>query len=287
MRFNGERHLRRPVAHVWDALHDSRVLGQTIPGCRSLVPIDAGRYAATLAARVGPVSDTYRGAFSIEDLSPGSELRVRVEGRGRCGRLVVDLHVALTARCPETTTLRYDAHATVAGFVARAMQHELERVRTQQRDQYMDIDTRLRAAEAALTAAQATTAPGSPEAEYQAAFNLLKDGRYEEAETALREFAAKYPQHELAANAVYWLGEAHYVQRDYPAALAAFESVLRDYPGTRKSPDALLKAGYCQYELRRYGDARTLLTRVVQEFPDTQAAADARARLERLPAEGG
>ncbi len=167
------------------------------------------------------------------------------------------------------------------------LQHEVERARAQQRDQYLDLDTRLRAAEAALTAAQATTAPGSPEAEYQAAFNLLKDRRNEEAEGALREFATKYPQHELASNAVYWLGEAHYVQRDYPAALAAFESVLRDYPGTRKSPDALLKAGYCQYELKRFGNARALLTRVVEDYPDTQAAADARERLQRLPAEGG
>ncbi len=167
------------------------------------------------------------------------------------------------------------------------LQHEVERARAQQRDQYLDLDTRLRAAEAALTAAQATTAPGSPEAEYQAAFNLLKDGRYEEAEGALREFATKYPQHELASNAVYWLGEAHYVQRDFPAALAAFESVVRDYPGTRKSPDALLKAGYCQYELKRFGNARALLTRVVEDYPDTQAAADARERLQRLPAEGG
>lgn len=167
------------------------------------------------------------------------------------------------------------------------LQHDLERARAQQRDQYVDLDTRLRAAESALTAAQATTPAGSPEAEYQAAFNLLKEGRYPEAEAALRDFATKYPQHELASNAVYWLGEAHYVQRDYPAALAAFESVLRDYPGTRKSPDALLKAGYCQYELKRFGQARTLLTRVVEEFPDTQAAADARERLQRLPAEGG
>ncbi len=167
------------------------------------------------------------------------------------------------------------------------LQHEVERARAQQRDQYLDLDTRLRAAEAALTAAQATTAPGSPEAEYQAAFNLLKDGRSEEAEGALREFATKYPQHELASNAVYWLGEAHYVQRDFPAALAAFESVVRDYPGTRKSPDALLKAGYCQYELKRFGNARALLTRVVEDYPDTQAAADARERLQRLPAEGG
>ena len=167
------------------------------------------------------------------------------------------------------------------------LQHELERARTQQRDQYMDLDTRLRAAEAALTTAQAAATPGSPEAEYQAAFNLLKDGKYDEAATALREFAVRYPQHELAPNAVYWLGETHYVRRDYPAALAAFESLLRDYPDTRKASDALLKAGYCQFELKRFGPARTLLTRVVQEYPDTQAAADARERLQRLPAEGG
>jgi len=167
------------------------------------------------------------------------------------------------------------------------LQHELDRARTQQRDQYLDFDTRLRAAEAAVTAAQATTTPGSPEAEYQAAFNLLKDGRYGEAEGALREFVARYPRHELASNAVYWLGEAHYVQRDFPAALAAFESVLRDYPGARKSPDALLKAGYCQFELKRFANARAVLTRVVKEYPDTQAAADARERLQRQPAEGG
>jgi tol-pal system protein YbgF len=167
------------------------------------------------------------------------------------------------------------------------LQHELERARAQQRDQYVDLDTRLRAAEAALTAAQSALPAGGPEAEYQAAFNLLKDGKYDEAATALRDFVARHPQHELAPNALYWLGEAHYVRRDYPAALAAFESLLQDYPGTRKAPDALLKAGYSQQELNRPGPARALLTRVIDEYPDTQAAADAKARLERFPPEGG
>jgi tol-pal system protein YbgF len=167
------------------------------------------------------------------------------------------------------------------------LQHELERARTQQRDQYVDLDTRLRAAETALSAAQSNLPPGGPEAEYQAAFDLLKDGKYDEAATALRDFVARHPQHELAPNALYWLGEAHYVRRDYPSALAAFETLLRDYPGTRKAPDALLKAGYTQQELQRPGAARALLTRLVEEYPDTQAAAEAQARLERLPPEGG
>ena len=167
------------------------------------------------------------------------------------------------------------------------VQHELERSRAQQRDQYVDLDTRLRAAETALTAAQVAVVTSGPDAEYQAAFNLLKDGKYDAAATALREFIARHPQHELAPNAMYWLGEAHYVRRDYPAALAAFEGLLKAHPDTRKAPDALLKAGYCQYELNRLGPARTTLTRVVQEFPDTPAAAQAKARLESIGSAGG
>jgi len=167
------------------------------------------------------------------------------------------------------------------------LQHELERARAQQRDQYVDLDTRLRAAEASLATTQPAAAPGSPEADYQAAFNLMKDGKYDEAAVALRDFQARYPQHELAPNALYWLGEAHYVRRDYAAALAAFDGMLRDYPGTRKAPDALLKSGYCQFELKQAAAARATLGRVVQEYPDSAAAADAKARLERIGAQGG
>jgi tol-pal system protein YbgF len=167
------------------------------------------------------------------------------------------------------------------------LQHELERARAQQRDQYVDLDTRLRAAEAALTATQPATAPGSPEAEYQAAFNLMKDGRYDEAAVALQDFQARNPQHELAPNALYWLGEAHYVRRDFPAALAAFQGMLRDYPGTRKAPDALLKAGYCQIEMKQAAAARATLGRVVQEYPDSPAAAEAQARLQSIGTQGG
>lgn len=120
MRFSGERELQTSVEDVWAALHDSEVLLVAIPGCEDLAPLGPGRYAATLAARVGPVADTYRGAFTIEDLRDGSDLRVRVEGRGRCGRLEVDLRVTLVqGRRPGSTVLSYDAHAGVSGFVAR------------------------------------------------------------------------------------------------------------------------------------------------------------------------
>lgn len=166
------------------------------------------------------------------------------------------------------------------------LQHELETARGQQRDQYLDLDGRLRAAEEAVAAAQAAQPAAGPEAAYQTAFNQLKEGRYDEAAAGFQAFLERYRDHELAANAQYWLGEVHYVKRDYPAALAAFEAVLAGYPGARKSADALLKAGYAQYELKRYDQARATLARVTRDFPESQAASDAASHLERMRAEG-
>jgi hypothetical protein len=120
MRFSGERQVTAPVAQVWAALHDGEVLRSAIPGCEDMVPLDDSRYAATLRARVGPMTDTYRGSFSIEDVRPGAETWVHVGASGRCGRLEVDLRVLLSAgRLPGTSALRYEADATVHGFVSR------------------------------------------------------------------------------------------------------------------------------------------------------------------------
>jgi uncharacterized protein len=120
MRFSGERRVTAPVTHVWEALHDVDVLHSIIPGCADVVPRVGSTYSATLQARVGPIADTYRGSFTITDLRPGTDLRVRVRANGRFGRLHVDLAVRLAeGDHPETTSLTYDALAAVGGVVSR------------------------------------------------------------------------------------------------------------------------------------------------------------------------
>ena len=228
--------------------------------------------ALLAAAAAGPAAAQSRGE-RIESL----EARMEAVERQLESQALLDMARQLESQDAELRRLR--------GEVER-LQHELERNRGQQRDQYVDLDTRLRAAEAALAAAQSALPAAGPEAEYQAAFNLLKDGKYPEATAALTDFIGRHRDHELASNALYWLGEAHYVQRNFQAALAAFDGVLKDYPGARKRPDALLKAGYCQYELKRYDAARATLARLVQEFPESPAAAEAATRLERMKTEG-
>lgn len=176
------------------------------------------------------------------------------------------------------------------------LQHTLTKSQEQQRELYGDLDRRL----AALEGASASAAPnpaassssalpvpqGDDRANYQAAFDLLKDGKYPEAIGGFKQFMTTFPNSALADNAQYWLGEAHYVTKQYPDALRDFRVVLERYPDSRKIPDALLKIGYCNYELKNWPEARSALNQVVKQYADTTAARLASQRLEKMETEG-
>ncbi len=177
-----------------------------------------------------------------------------------------------------------------------------------QRQLYLDIDQRLQtieqragaavpggaaetatgagAAGAAAAAGAPAAAAGGDRAAYQSAFDLLKQGRYEQATQAFRKFLVDYPQSTVLDNAQYWLAESIYVTQKYKEALPEFEAVLTKYPQSRKIPDALLKVGYCNYELKQYEAARKALNRVVQDYKETTAARLATQRLQQMAAEG-
>lgn len=176
------------------------------------------------------------------------------------------------------------------------LQHTLSQGQEEQREIYADLDRRVAGLEgsgavggAAPPAAGGSGLPipqGDDRANYQAAFDLLKDGKYEEAVQAFSQFLTTFPTSNLADNAQYWLGEAHYVTRQYPEALRAFRTILEKYPDSRKTPDALLKIGYCNYELKNWAEARSALGQVVQRFGDTTAARLASQRLAKMDSEG-
>ena len=176
------------------------------------------------------------------------------------------------------------------------LQHSLGKSQDQQREMYGDVDRRLSALEGggarAAGATGATNGPALPVPQgddrqnYQAAFDLLKDGKYAEAVTGFKQYLATFPNATLADNAQYWLGEAHYVMKEFPEALRNFRVVLDKYPESRKIPDALLKIGYCNYELKNFAEARNSLNRVVQQYGDTTAARLASQRLAKMEGEG-
>jgi tol-pal system protein YbgF len=121
---------------------------------------------------------------------------------------------------------------------------------------------------------------GDPPADYRAAVDLVKAGKHDDAVAALRAFIAKYPRHDYADNAQYWIGEAYYAQKDFARALGEFRKVIEVYPRGNKVPDALLKVGYCHLALGQTEKARAVLEQVVTRYPKSEPAALATKRLE-------
>jgi tol-pal system protein YbgF len=206
---------------------------------------------------------------------------------------------SLLQMASELEALREEVRSLRGGV--EALQHEAEGAATRQRDQYLDLDQRLQSIERRTRGEPtsqvapdtgpaprvgAPTTPGADDrAAYQAALEMLRQGRYPQAEAGFRQFLADFPDSDLGDNAQYWLAETHYVNRDFETALAGFQAVLEKYPNSRKAPDALLKAGFCEYELQRWPAARASLEQVVRDYPDSTAARLAGQRLERMRAE--
>lgn len=117
---------------------------------------------------------------------------------------------------------------------------------------------------------------------YREAFETLRAGNYARAADQFEFFLERFPEGQYSANARYWLGESHYVVREFDTAQNHFERVLADFPDSPKASDAMLKVGFVHYEEGRLDRARDTLQQVIAEFPGTTAASLAQQRLDRL-----
>jgi tol-pal system protein YbgF len=154
------------------------------------------------------------------------------------------------------------------------------------------------AAPPAVPAAVAPPATGAlqPQDIYQAAYIDFSRGNYSLAIAGFREFLRRYPAHDLAGNAQYWLGEgylglarayANAVQADKEAealsqAVQEFRKVLVNYSRADKVSTALYKEALALIELKQPQQAAARLQYLVENFPQAEEAPLARERLAAL-----
>jgi len=154
------------------------------------------------------------------------------------------------------------------------------------------------AAPPAVPAAVAPPATGAlqPQDIYQAAYIDFSRGNYSLAIAGFREFLRRYPAHDLAGNAQYWLGEgylglarayANAVQADKEAealsqAVQEFRKVLVNYSRADKVSTALYKEALALIELKQPQQAAARLQYLVENFPQAEEAPLARERLAGL-----
>lgn len=126
---------------------------------------------------------------------------------------------------------------------------------------------------AALPAADKNVLKGeTPKEQYQYAFGLLRQSRYEQAEEALRAFIRLHGEDALASNARYWLGETFYVRGDHVRAAEAFLDGYQKDPKGGKASDTLLKLGMSLAALNKKSEACTTFGKMEQDFTDMSAS---------------
>lgn len=126
------------------------------------------------------------------------------------------------------------------------------------------------------------TNPADEQISYMAAYELIKNKKYDDALSSMDAFVVKYPQGGYTANAQYWLGELYMVKHDYSQAIDHFDTVLRKFPSSSKAAASMLKIGYALAASGKTEEARKKLQQVVKTYPDTSTAQLASAKLETL-----
>ncbi len=102
---------------------------------------------------------------------------------------------------------------------------------------------------------------------YQEGLDALNGGKNDEAAAKFNTVLTKFPEHKLAANAQYWLGESYYGKKDYAKAAVAFAKGYEKYKDSNKGADNILKLGMSMQMLGKTEEACTAFVNLPKEFP--------------------
>ena len=140
-----------------------------------------------------------------------------------------------------------------------------------------------------------------PQDIYQAAYIDFSKGSYALAMAGFREFLRRYPDHQLAGNAQYWIGESYFSQaraaanagqsdrvaQELESSVQEYRKVLANYPRSEKAPTALYKEALALIDLKQPAVAQQRLEYLVANFPQAEETPLARERLNTLKTPAG
>ncbi|MBI2219280.1 MAG: outer membrane protein assembly factor BamD [Candidatus Rokubacteria bacterium] len=135
-----------------------------------------------------------------------------------------------------------------------------------------------------------------PQDLYQTAYIDFSKGSYPLAIAGFREFLRRFPEHDLADNAQYWIGEARFstarshqnagqldkMTEALEQAVQEFKKVIANYPRGDKAPTALYKEALALIELKQPALAQSRLQYLIDNFPQAEETPLARERLGAL-----
>ena len=136
MEMTGRYQIPAPREKVWAALNDAIVLKDCIPGCEELEKLSDTEMTATVKAKVGPVSATFKGNVTLTNLDPPNGYTISGEGKGGPAGFAKGAADVTLADDNGMTLLTYTVKAQVGGKLAQVGARLIDATAKQMADQF-------------------------------------------------------------------------------------------------------------------------------------------------------
>jgi len=183
-----------------------------------------------------------------------------------------DVFVALKKPEEDLTRYREDADKRIIALEDRIMKQQAS----------IDDLTKKFAELLQARKAESAATPLSPDALYTKGLETLKGGDMPGARELFAKFLEQNPQHELAANAHFWIGETHYNEKSYEPAILAYQEVIKNYPGKEKVAAAMLKQAMAFNAINDTKSAKYVLKKLLEALPKSEEAKKAKVMLKEI-----
>lgn len=243
-----------------------------------------------VGARVSTLEDAGKQQADINKQQADTNKK-QTDTANQQARTLIDLQSQIDAQNTNLRTLRGQNEE---------LTHDLQDAEKRQKDFYIDLDTRLRHIEeiqasappappvpavASAVPASAAADADDPAAEfraYDAAYQLFKSAKYDDAVAAFQDFLKKFPDSVYIPNVHFVMGSIYFAQKDYRNALASFDLLASKYSYSPKTPEAMLGVADSQEQLGNKVAARKTLRLIASKFAGSDTAGEAKKRLAKL-----
>jgi len=122
----------------------------------------------------------------------------------------------------------------------------------------------------------------SPREVYNMAHSDYLKGNYSLAIDGFKIYLEQFPDSPYADNALYWIGECYFSQREFHPAMDYFKQLVFDYPQGDKVPAAYLKRGISLIELDNHEEALSVFRLLISKFPLEEESRIAQEKIKEI-----
>ena len=122
----------------------------------------------------------------------------------------------------------------------------------------------------------------SPEDQFQLAFDLLRNQRFEDAKDSFLLFIEENTDNTLSGTAHYWLGEIYLLKKEYREAALILAEGYQKFPQSIKAPDMLYKLSESLVLIDKKNDACSTLIKLDKEYPNNKLKSKVAKKVSEL-----